>query len=239
MALGERLVDALFARGTVAEVDFAAARVRAIRLRVGADLAWRPGQQVRVHVNDLLSGLRKPFDILRTYSVWDYDGVHLDLRVLDHGDGPGAGWARALSAGDEVVFGKPEGGFVVRPEAGLHLFVGEETALGAFGPMTRAVADASPGVPCHSVVEVAGPDDRLPLEGDVTWLYRGQAPAYDSATLAEAVAGLDLPPDNAHAYLAGEAKTCQSVKKALLAKGWARRSIHVKPFWTPGKRGMD
>jgi hypothetical protein len=35
----------------------------------------------------------------RTYSIWDYDGSSLELYVLDHGDGPGARWAREVTPG--------------------------------------------------------------------------------------------------------------------------------------------
>jgi NADPH-dependent ferric siderophore reductase len=42
------------------------------------------------------------------------------------------------------------------------------------------------------------------------------------------------------AYVAGEARTCQAVRNRLVTElGWSRRQIVLKPFWTPGKRGMD
>src|SRR5690349_17641606 len=138
---------------------------------VGLD--WTPGQHVRVHVTDL----RRPQswirlgDVLRTYSIWSYDGETLELCVLDHGDGPGARWARALEAGQEVRFGKPEGRLVAGPGP-YHLFAGEETAAVAFGAILRALpADA----PVHGVIEVPGEPDRLPLPraADLTWSYRG------------------------------------------------------------------
>ncbi|GAA3233612.1 siderophore-interacting protein [Actinocorallia longicatena] len=235
MARTDRLLDLLFVRGTVLDVSPAAGRMRAVRAGGVPGLAWRPGQQVRLHVNDLFAArsLLRPGDILRTYSVWDYDGDVLELRILDHGDGPGARWSREVKAGDPVVFGKPEGNFVVR-EADHHLFVGEETASVAFGAMMRGLANA------RAVLEVPDEDSRLPLEGDVTWLCRGEGSAHASENLVKAVAALDLPATGVVAYLAGEAKTCQAVKRHLITdRGWDRRSIQVKPFWTPGKRGME
>ncbi|MEO3828389.1 SIP domain-containing protein [Actinomadura sp. B10D3] len=39
---------------------------------------------------------------------------------------------------------------------------------------------------------------------------------------------------------AGEARTVQAVRAHLVReRGWPRRSVLVKPFWTPGKRGME
>src|SRR5881398_3306760 len=54
----------------------------------------------------------------------------LDLDVLLHGDGPGARWAAAAQAGDEVEFQGPRGKLELRP-AGWHLLVGDESALPA------------------------------------------------------------------------------------------------------------
>jgi len=72
---------------------------------------------------------------------------------------------------------------------------------------------------------------------------RGDAPAADSAVLARAVRELDLPRGDGHggvAYLTGEARTIQSIRRYLVGElGWDRRAVLTKPFWTPGKRGMD
>lgn len=90
---------------------------------------------------------------------------------------------------------------------------------------------------------MAGPEDRLrlPRGEKLTWRYRGDAPAASSSTLVAAVRSLELPdgPPGV-AYVAGEARTVQAVRAHLVReRGWPRRSVLVKPFWTPGKRGMD
>ena len=232
--LSRRLIGQFFRTGQVTEVRPVAARMRRITL-AAPELAWRPGQQIRVCVRDIavpaswLDGLR------RTYSVWAYDGALVELCVLDHGDGPGARWARSVQAGDEVLFSPPEGAMVIRPAA-HHLFVGEETAAVAFGPMLTALGDA----PYRAVIEVDAPASRLPLPDEVTWRYRDGAPAASSASLVAAVAELDLPPGPGVAYLAGEARTIQAVSQHLAReRGWPRRSIRAKPFWVPGKTGLD
>jgi NADPH-dependent ferric siderophore reductase len=94
----------------------------------------------------------------------------------------------------------------------------------AFGAMLRALpADA----PVHCVIEAA---DRLPLPREVTW----------TDDLLATLRGLDLPDRPGVAYLAGEARACQAARRHLVQdRGWPRRSAIVKPFWTPGKRGMD
>ncbi|WP_216899809.1 SIP domain-containing protein, partial [Nocardia alni] len=69
---------------------------------------------------------------------------------------------------------------------------------------------------------------------------RGADTAAASQTLLSAVRDLDLPPTPGRAYLAGEARTIQLITKHLVQeRDWPRRAIRTKPFWTPGKRGMD
>ena len=223
----DRLIDRLLVRGTVESVGRATPRMRAVRV-TAPGLDWTPGQQIRVLVGSGLLGAR------RTYSVWDYDGEALDLRVLDHGgEGPGAQWGRSVTPGQEILFGRPEGRFVTRPGA-FHLFVGEETAAVAFGPMVRSLD----GAPVFGVLEVDTQEDRLPI--DLTWRYRHGTAAADSASLVAAVKELELPDGPGSAYVAGEARTVQAVRNHLVTdRGWPRRSVLTKPFWAPGRKGME
>ena len=232
--IGRRLIGQFFRTGQVTDVRPVAARMRRITLAVPG-LSWVPGQQIRVCVGNIAAPASWLDGLRRTYSVWDYDGALLQLCVLDHGDGPGARWARAVQAGDEVLFSPPEGAMVLRPAA-HHLFAGEETAAVAFGPMLRALGAA----PWRAVLEVDGPASRLPLPDEVSWHYRGGAPAASSASLVAAVRKLDLPAEPGSAYLAGEARTIQAIAQHLVReRGWPRRAIRAKPFWAPGKTGLD
>ena len=203
--MGRRLIGQFFQAGEVTETAPIAARM--LRITIAAPgQEWMPGQQVRVCVGNVgspsswLDGLR------RTYSVWSYDGELMTLCVLDHGDGPGARWARAVRPGQEVLFGKPEGPLVVRP-APYHVFAGEETASVAFGPMMRALLEADAGADIRGVIEVGYPADRLPLPDRgwtrLTWRYRHGAPAASSEALLTAVTELDLPAEPGSAYVAG------------------------------------
>jgi NADPH-dependent ferric siderophore reductase len=144
-----------------------------------------------------------------------------------------ARWARTVRPDQDVVFGKPESSLVTRP-APYPLFAGEETAAVAFGPMLRALGDA----PAYGVIEADTPADRLPV--DLTWRFRAGASAASSAALVAAVRELELPAEPGVAYVAGEAPTVQAVHSHLVRdRGWPRRSVITKPFWTPGKKGME
>lgn len=226
-ALLNPVLDLLMLRATVTSVERFTARMRRLRIEgeALAGLDVLPGRQVRVLVGSALTR--------RTYSVWRYEpSGALELCVLDHdGNGPGARWAREAKAGDEVRLGKPEGSFTLRPDATHHVFVGDETASVAFGAMLAALPDGSRVSGC---VETATADDRLPLAhaGRLDWVLRGTVP------LPEAVGRL-APAPGGIAYVAGEARTVQAVRQVLRDAGWDRRSVLTKPFWTPGKRGLE
>ncbi|MGW2148882.1 siderophore-interacting protein [Nonomuraea bangladeshensis] len=238
-SVARRLLGRVFVEGEILEVEEVAPRMR--RIRIGGEglaaLAYVPGQHVRVLIGDgggLVGG------VLRTYSVWWYDPSWeaLDLIGLDHGgDAPGAVWVRDAAPGREVVFMRPEGGFVLREDAPYHLFAGEETASVAFGAMLRALP---PEAAAYGAVEAERPGDHLGLPRELTRVCREGAPAAGSQVLVDAVRALDLPDEPGFAYLAGEARTIQAVRAHLVdERGWSRRDVRTKPFWTPGRRGLD
>ena len=60
------------------------------------------------------------------------------------------------------------------------------------------------------------------------------------AGLVEALRELALPDEPGVAYVAGEARVCQAVRRHLIEeRAWPRAAVIVKPFRTPGKRGLD
>ncbi|WP_026401821.1 siderophore-interacting protein [Actinomadura rifamycini] len=229
---------------TVAETGDVTPTMRRIRLVADGpiDFPYTPGQHVRVELLDPRSvqGLLRPGETLRTYTIWDLDrdagAVELRAHLYD-GDGIGLRWARTAAPGDRVPLWWPQGSLFTRP-APFHVFVGEETAGAAFGPMLRAL---DPAARVFGVLESESPEHDMPLPGPhrLRRVHRHGAPAASSPTLAAAVAGLDLPGTDGAAYVAGEARTCRLVRDHLVReRGWDRRSIKVKPFWAPGKRGL-
>ena len=239
-----RLFDRLLRPAHVHTIERWAPRLRHVTLTGPelAGLAWLPGQHVRMQVGAGPGPVDWLIGTLRTYSVWNYDGETLELIVYDHGDsnGPGAEWARTAEPGDELRLLKPDGDFTTTP-AGYHLFAGEETAQVAFGAMLRALpAD----VRVFGCLEIDSPDERLDLgqgrDWDLEWSYRRGRSAASAQTLVDAVRGLDLPAEAGMAYLAGEARTIQLIRRHLVEeRHWPRRNVRTKPFWTPGKKGLE
>lgn len=232
------------AQATITHAEPVTPTMRRIRLVADEPITfdYTPGQHVRVQINDplSLSGILRPGETLRTYTIWEFDPQEraIELRVhLYRGEGIGLTWAREARPGDRVAFWWPTGDFHTR-EARYHVFAGEETASAAFGPMLRALA---PSARVYGALESESPEHDLamPAPHELQRVYRDGAPAAFSRTLAEAVANLDLPEEAGFAYIAGEAQTCQLVRDVLVHEHhWPRTSIKVKPFWAPGKRGL-
>jgi NADPH-dependent ferric siderophore reductase len=232
-----RLLDRTLLHAPVTAVDQVAARMIKIRLGTAglAMPAWIPGQQVRVVVGNAPPPKNWIAGQTRTYSVWQLTPEYLELLILDHGQGPGISWARQASPGPSVTFTKPQGPLVARP-SGSHVFIGEETAAVAFGAILRALPADQQAL---AIIEVDEPDSQLPIPGDVRWHHRHGHSAANSATLLRAVRDTALPPPGI-AYLAGEARTIQALRSHLIhERGWPRQSVITKPFWTPGKKGME
>jgi NADPH-dependent ferric siderophore reductase len=240
------LIDRVSLRTEVTQVEQVRPRIRRIRFANPdlSNVAWTPGQQVRVMVSgsvasSIVRGQLR--DLVRTYSVFgfDRDAGTLDLCIFDHGEAPGVTWSRRVAVGDEVAIRRPEGSLVLH-DAPYQVFIGEETAQVAFGAMLAALPLDQKVL---GVMEIGYPDARLdlPRGHELTWSYRGEAPATGSVTLLDAVRQLDLPDMPAMAYIAGEARTCAAVRRHLVTeRGWpGRGSVIVKPFWAHGKRGLQ
>ncbi len=243
----EGLVSRLFVRGVVRDVESITPRMRRIRIhaRALAELPYQAGQHVRVKVGNLLGLDLLRNETLRAYTIWAHDraAATLDLCVLDHpGQGPGARWAMAAQPGDAVTFRPPEGKLVARPRAGLHLFVGDETAAVAFGAIMRALPSAAKVV---AIIETESVAERLPLQmtHELRWLVRGARPSGDPALLVgstRTAAALLRGRTPGAAYLAGEARACKALRRLLIGElGWARGEIALTPFWMPGSKGLE
>jgi len=206
-------------------------------------LTLHPGEHVRVRISPMLATLLrlKAGDSLRTYSVWNADPEQgwIDLVVFDHGnpDSVGRDWAASIQPGEYVAFLRGNRPLKLRPDAPWHLFVGEETAAVGFASLMRALPAETVVLGVH---QAETEDDHVDLPRPLARISRRGEPAAASQQLVDAVADLDLPNDRGAAYLAGEARSIQMVRAHLVQdRGWRRQDIVTKPFWTPGRRGLD
>jgi NADPH-dependent ferric siderophore reductase len=233
-----RLLDRLHLAARIEHVELLTPRMRRITLRPSVPaVPWIAGQHVQVQVAARPGPLNRLTGLHRTYTVADYNGSTMDLCVFDHGEGPGAHWARTAEAGDEVLITRPQGGFVVQEDDPYRLFVGDETASAAFDAMLRDLPDTTT---THVVIEADSAEDALPIPHEVHWTYRHGTPAGNPGLLVDAVNALELPAHPGIAYLAGEARAIQAVRAHLIRdRGWTRQRILTKPFWTPDRTGLE
>ena len=157
----------------------------------------------------------------------------VDLDVLLHGGGPGAGWAAGANPGDRVDFQGPRGKLQLTT-ADWHLLVGDESALPAIAAICAALPPAERAI---AVIEVGGEADELPLAAgtETHWVHREHAAPGSSHLLGAAMHGLDLPSGIGHGYLMGETRAMVILRSAMEARGVAHDAIFVKGYWNIGR----
>jgi NADPH-dependent ferric siderophore reductase len=174
---------------------------------------------------------------LRTYTVREFDAERgeLTLDVVVHGDEGLAGpWARTAAVGDEVFLLGPGGGYAPDPAADWHLLVGDESALPA---IAVAVERLPAGRPARVVVEVAGPEDEIPLtvpEGTVvSWVHRsGRRPGDALVAVVQELDWLDGTPQ---AFVHGEAGFVRELRRWLLVdRSVPREQLSISGYWRMG-----
>lgn len=202
-------------------------------------LPFVPGQHLRVRVAH--GGAAAFGGMVRTYSIWNYEPASgtIDLAICTHSNGPGARWVRRLEAGDEILFSGPKGKFTVEDFAGVQLMIGDVSSLAHLYQIRRGLG---PHRSVHGIIFLEGsqesfadldgsqPFEFVRLKGDpVLSLMRRIA---TTESLLNSTPGL--------VYLGGEGRICIRLQSYFRdALGWPRRQVKAKPFWLPGRKGMD
>jgi NADPH-dependent ferric siderophore reductase len=183
---------------------------------------------------------REEWPRTRSYTVvdWDADALKLTLDFVVHGDSGVAGpWAAAAAPGDYLQLTGPGGAYTPDPGADWHLMVGDESVIPAIHASLRRIPE---GVPVHVVLEVDGPGEEQPLTtpGDLRLIYLHRNGNADA--LAEAVAALDFPAGEVHAFIHGEATSVREVRKHLLAdRGIERGRLSCSGYWKLSRTDED
>jgi NADPH-dependent ferric siderophore reductase len=195
-----------------------------------------PGQDVVLHLTGDGGG-----GISRRYTIRHLDNAagRVDLDVVMHGPGPGARWAAAAQVGDVVeVFGPR--GKVRLAGASWQVLVGDESALPGIAEM---IAAAPSQITAVALIEVQDAADEQLIDAaaqvDVRWLHRGVAPAGRSDVLDRALAALEIPDADRHAYLFGESRTVRRLRDELGRRGLRPAEISAKGYWNLGRATSD
>jgi NADPH-dependent ferric siderophore reductase len=206
---------------TVEEVAWLTPRMVRVVLG-GEDLAGFGAGEFTDHYVKLRIGPRT-----RTYTVREWDGERLTIDFVVHGDEGVAGpWAAAAQPGDELELRGPGGAYTPDPDADWHLMVGDAAVIPA---IAASLARVPAGVPVHVLIAVDGPEEEQPLTtaGDLhlRWLP-------DDEALVAAVAELDFPAGDVHAFVHGEASAVRELRRNLLVdRGLPREALSISGYW--------
>lgn len=162
-------------------------------------------------------GLTRPIEpecrpFVRKYTIRrvDPDKSEVDIDFVLHADaGPGSDWAKRATPGDLIGMAGP-GGRTAKP-AGWMLLAGDETALPAIARILESLPSHTKG---HAIIEIAGPDERMQLEGpggmSIEWILRTGA----SSALHAAVIAIPVPEGSSRfCWAAAEFDTIQAIRR--------------------------
>jgi NADPH-dependent ferric siderophore reductase len=172
---------------------------------------------------------RRRFTVRR----WDEAARELTIDFVVHGpEGVAGAWAGSAAPGDVLVLEGPAGGYRPDPSADWHLLVGDESAL-------PAIAASLEVLPADTLAVVRlvcdGADHELslasPADVDLEWRHRSGSTG-DEVLLLDAVAELQFPSGQVHAFVHGEAEEIRGVRRhLLLERGLSRASMSCSPYW--------
>lgn len=201
-------------------------------------LPYMPGQHLRLYIGQgEPTGLKEK---VRTYSIWHYDPAtgELELAICAHSQGPGSAWVRAVRPGQEVYLSSFQGKFTLDNSAESYLFIGDASALAHLYELRRHLA---PGKTWQGLV-YANHEAELfaDLDGEQPFELQ-QLPANPIPQLrAWLEQVLSTLPANTIVYIGGDGRVCIELTNYFRkVRGWDNKRIKTKPFWLPGRIGLE
>ncbi len=186
--------------------------------------------------------------LIRTFTVrWvDTERREMAIDFVVHGENGAAGpWALAAQPGQAAYLMGPSGAYAPDPAADWHLIAGDESALPAIAATLEALP---PKAVARVFVEVAGPDDEIPLtsqaDAEVNWIYRGgradlvpEDAAGDHAPLIAAVKEARWLPGQVQVFIHGEAQAVMHNLRPYIRKerGVDAKWASISGYWRRGR----
>lgn len=168
-----------------------------------------------------------------TIRNWDAELRQLSIDFVAHGDSGYAGsWAQRAKPGDRLQFEGPGGSYRPSPDADWHLFVGDESAMGAIGASLQSLKAHDKAL-VFAIVQAPGCEIDLPTDAsaDVRWLYRESSEGSDT-WVADAVAATSFPNGTFDVFVHGEAGEVRTVRRHLADdRGIDLAGASISPYW--------
>jgi NADPH-dependent ferric siderophore reductase len=184
---------------------------------------------------------RELWPVTRTYTVrrWDVERRELSLDFVLHGDdstseGIAGPWAARASAGDELWFSGPGGGYAPEPTSDWHLLAGDESALPAIAASLESMPADAIGV---AFVEVADASEEQPVAGpagvELVWLHRDGRRVGE--LLVERLSGATFRAGRPQVFVHGEAGFVKELRTHLRVKrDVGRDQLSISGYWRLG-----
>jgi len=180
----------------------------------------------------------RPRPIMRDFTPRHYDAAAGTLAIdfALHDSGPATDWARQARPGQMLAIGGPRGSFIVSAAFDWHLLIGDATALPA---IARRLDELPANARAVALIEVDEPADALALKTgpavSVHWIYRS---AQNDALVA-ALAGIDFPEGDYHAWIGCESATAKHLRQVLIAEHGANpKWVRASGYWRRGAEGV-
>jgi len=177
----------------------------------------------------------------RTYTVRSVDHTAKTIAVdfVVHGDDGLAGpWAASAQPGDLLALSGPGGGYSPSTDPAVtHVLLGDDSSLPAISAALEAMPDSATGV---ALVEVAGPDDELPVRHpagvDLRWLHRDAAGAEPGTLLLETARQLPRASRPVQVFAHGERTAMKAIRR-LLQDDWGleKSDMSLSAYWALGR----
>jgi NADPH-dependent ferric siderophore reductase len=225
--------------------NFTDAYCKVIFAREDTDVASLPAP-LTLDSFQALPAERRPS--IRTFTVRSVDTERREIAIdfVVHGEHGVAGpWVLAAQPGQPAYLMGPSGAYAPDPAVDWHLIAGDESALPAIAATLEAL---SPGAVAQVFVEVAGPDDEIPLKSaanvEVNWIYRGgradlvpEDRAGDHAPLIAAVKEARWLPGQVQVFLHGEAQAVMHNLRPYIRKERAvdAKWASISGYWRRGR----
>jgi NADPH-dependent ferric siderophore reductase len=202
------------------------------------NLAYIPGQQVRIFIGmDKKLGLREK---IRTYSIWNYHSANgtMNLTICAHSGGPGSNWIKSVKAGEEIYLTAPQGNFLLNVHASEYLFIGDATTLAHFYAIRRNLPDTK----IMRGIIYAEKKSQLFTDLDGLLPFEFYELPHNPIEQIKELIELKPPVNTADAivYIGGDGRICVALNTYFRKfKSWKTKNIRIKPFWMPGKQGLE
>lgn len=220
--------------GEILAVRQIATETMLLEVSVGEELAFEPGQYVRIHPAGT--------DISRSYSMANQPGSdRLEFFIRLVPGGAFSSWLAQAKAGDKVELSAPHGTFFLRDESRPRLFVAGGTGVAPFLSMLRSMSAQARELPTTVLIgartpgHLFGVEELESLRRDLPHVdlklavEQDAGPGCHAGYPTDLISDLGLDPAT-RVYLCGPPPMVEAGRRAVEAAGLARGDVLCERF---------